>query len=112
MFSTAIALTNDGAPMKKPGSLSFSQMDAMARAVTGAFGDRQDLLLCPIAPVAVFDADAPSPTGAPASALAHIAFTLPFSMSGHRRAPFRGRSPLTAGRALETLRPPLPSWPT
>jgi aspartyl-tRNA(Asn)/glutamyl-tRNA(Gln) amidotransferase subunit A len=109
----------------------FSQMDAMSVAVGAAFGEELDLLLTPVAPVATIPAEAPSPTGDPATALAHIAFTVPFSMSGHpaisvpwsvdsqgrplgvqlvgRR--FADVAVLAAARGLETLRAPLPDWP-
>lgn len=111
----------------------MAQMDAMAQAVARAFGDTYDLLLSPVAPVAAFSADLPSPTGDPAegAAMAHIAFTVPFSMSGHpaisvpwsvtadgrplgvqlggRR--FADVGVLAAARAVEALREPLPSWP-
>lgn len=109
----------------------FSQMDAMSSAVGAAFGEELDLLLAPVAPVAAIPADAPSPTGDPATALAHIAFTVPFSMSGHpaisvpwavaadsrplgvqligRR--FADVTVLAAARGLEALRDPPPAWP-
>jgi aspartyl-tRNA(Asn)/glutamyl-tRNA(Gln) amidotransferase subunit A len=109
----------------------FSQMEAMARSVGAVFGDDLDLLLAPVAPVAGFSADAPSPTGDPATAMAHIAFTVPFSMSGHpaisvpwavatdgrplgvqlvgRR--FADATVLAAARVVERLRGPLPEWP-
>jgi aspartyl-tRNA(Asn)/glutamyl-tRNA(Gln) amidotransferase subunit A len=109
----------------------FSQMDAMSSAVGAAFGEEFDLLLAPVAPVAAIPADAPSPTGDPATALVHIAFTVPFSMSGHpaisvpwavaadgrplgvqlvgRR--FADVAVLAAARGLEALRDPPPAWP-
>jgi aspartyl-tRNA(Asn)/glutamyl-tRNA(Gln) amidotransferase subunit A len=109
----------------------FSQMEAMARAVGGVFGEDLDLLVCPVAPVAAMAAEAPSPTGDPATAMAHIAFTVPFSMSGHPAisvpwavAPdgrplgvqvvgrrFADAAVLGAARVLEELRGPLPAWP-
>ena len=76
-------------------------------------------------------ADAPSPTGDPATALVHIAFTVPFSMSGHpaisvpwavaadgrplgvqligRR--FADFLVLRVAAACEALRPAMPPWP-
>jgi hypothetical protein len=42
------------------------------------------VLVSPVAPVAAFAAELPSPAGDPARALEHIAFTVPFNMSGHR----------------------------
>jgi aspartyl-tRNA(Asn)/glutamyl-tRNA(Gln) amidotransferase subunit A len=60
----------------------FSQMDAMSIAVRDAIGEL-DVLLAPVAPIAAFAAELPSPAGDPARALEHIAFTVPFNMSGH-----------------------------
>src|SRR3954452_4046941 len=109
---------------------AFSQMDSMSSAVGAAFGEL-DLLLAPGAPVAAIPADAPSPTGDPATALVHIAFTVPYSMSAHpaisvpwavaadgrplgvqlvgRR--FADVAVLAAARGLEALRDPPPAWP-
>jgi aspartyl-tRNA(Asn)/glutamyl-tRNA(Gln) amidotransferase subunit A len=109
----------------------FSQMDAMSIAVR----DRMvglDFLVSPVAPVAAFDAEAPSPRADAARALEHIGFTVPFSMSGHpaisvpwtttsdgrpigvqivgRR--FADLEVLRVGAACEALRPALPPWPT
>jgi len=61
---------------------AFSQMDAMSIAVRDAMGEL-DALVSPVAPVAAFAAELPSPAGDPARALEHIAFTVPFNMSGH-----------------------------
>src|SRR3954466_2950206 len=52
----------------------FSQMDAMSIAVRDAIGEL-DVLVSPVAPVAAFAAELPSPAGDPARALEHIAFT-------------------------------------
>jgi Asp-tRNA(Asn)/Glu-tRNA(Gln) amidotransferase A subunit family amidase len=109
---------------------AFSQMDAMSVAVREAIGDR-DLLVAPVAPVAAFAAELPSPAGDPARALEHIGFTVPFNMSGHpaisvpwtttsdgrpigvqlvgRR--FADLDVLRVAAACEGLRPPLPPWP-
>ena len=108
----------------------FSQMDAMSVAVRDAIGEL-DALLSPVAPVAAFPAELPSPAGDPARALEHIAFTVPFNMSGHpavsvpwtttsnggpigvqlvgRR--FADLAVLRLAAACEALRPPLPPWP-
>jgi aspartyl-tRNA(Asn)/glutamyl-tRNA(Gln) amidotransferase subunit A len=108
----------------------FSQMDAMSIAVRDAIGEL-DALVAPVAPVAAFAAELPSPAGDPARALEHIAFTVPFNMSGHpaisvpwtttadgrpigvqligRR--FADLNVLRIAAACETLRPPLPPWP-
>jgi aspartyl-tRNA(Asn)/glutamyl-tRNA(Gln) amidotransferase subunit A len=108
----------------------FSQMDAMSIAVRDAIGEL-DLLLAPVAPVAAFAAELPSPAGDPARPFEHIAFTVPFNMSGHpaisvpwtttsdgrpigvqlvgRR--FADLLVLRVAAACEALRPPLPPWP-
>jgi aspartyl-tRNA(Asn)/glutamyl-tRNA(Gln) amidotransferase subunit A len=108
----------------------FSQMDAMSIAVGDAIGEL-DLLVAPVAPVAAFAAELPSPAGDPARALEHIAFTVPFNMSGHpaisvpwtttsdgrpigvqlvgRR--FADLAVLRVAAACEALRPALPRWP-
>jgi aspartyl-tRNA(Asn)/glutamyl-tRNA(Gln) amidotransferase subunit A len=108
----------------------FSQMDAMSVAVRDAFGER-DLLVAPVAPVTAFAAELPSPAGDAARALEHIAFTVPFNMSGHpavsvpwtttadgrpigvqivgRR--FADLEVLRVAAVCEGLRPELPPWP-
>jgi aspartyl-tRNA(Asn)/glutamyl-tRNA(Gln) amidotransferase subunit A len=108
----------------------FSQMDAMSIAVRDAIGEL-DLLLAPVAPVAAFAAELPSPAGDPARPFEHIAFTVPFNMSGHpaisvpwtttsdgrpigvqlvgRR--FADLLVLRVAAACEALRPPSPPWP-
>jgi aspartyl-tRNA(Asn)/glutamyl-tRNA(Gln) amidotransferase subunit A len=108
----------------------FSQMDAMSIAVRDAMGEL-DVLVAPVAPVAAFAAELPSPAGDPARALEHIAFTVPFNMSGHpaisvpwtttsngrpigvqlvgRR--FADLVVLRVAAACEALRPALPPWP-
>jgi aspartyl-tRNA(Asn)/glutamyl-tRNA(Gln) amidotransferase subunit A len=108
----------------------FSQMDAMSIAVRDAIGEL-DVLVAPVAPVAAFPAELPSPAGDPARALEHIAFTVPFNMSGHpaisvpwsttsdgrpigvqlvgRR--FADLAVLRVAAALEAVRPALPPWP-
>src|SRR3954451_23687077 len=109
---------------------AFSQMDAMSVAVRDAIGEL-DVLVAPVAPVAAFDAELPSPAGDPARALEHIGFTVPFNMSGHpaisvpwtttsngrpigvqlvgRR--FADLVVLRLAASCEALRPPLPPWP-
>jgi aspartyl-tRNA(Asn)/glutamyl-tRNA(Gln) amidotransferase subunit A len=108
----------------------FSQMDAMGIAVRDAMGDL-DLLVAPVAPVSAFAAELPSPAGDPARPFEHIAFTVPFNMSGHpaisvpwtttadgrpigvqlvgRR--FADLAVLRVGAACEALRPASPPWP-
>jgi aspartyl-tRNA(Asn)/glutamyl-tRNA(Gln) amidotransferase subunit A len=109
----------------------FSQMDAMSIAVRDAMGEL-DVLLSPVAPVAAFAAELPSPAGDPARALEHVAFTVPFNMSGHpaisvpwtttsngrpigvqlvgRR--FADLLVLRVAAACEALRPAAPPWPS
>ena len=109
---------------------AFSQMDAMSIAVGDAMGGF-DVLIAPVAPVAAFAAELPSPAGDPARALEHIAFTAPFNMSGHpaisvpwtttsngrpigvqlvgRR--FADLVVLRLAAACEALRPASPPWP-
>jgi len=108
----------------------FSAMDGMAQSVAKAFGDL-DFLLCPVAPISTYSAEAASPFG-PDEGLAHIGFTAPFNMSGHpaisvpwstaedgrpigiqlvaRR--HRDLDVLGLALAAEQLRPPQPAWPS
>jgi aspartyl-tRNA(Asn)/glutamyl-tRNA(Gln) amidotransferase subunit A len=108
----------------------FSQMDAMSVAVRDAMAEL-DVLISPVAPIAAFAAELPSPAGDPARALEHIAFTVPFNMSGHpaisvpwtttsngrpigvqlvgRR--FADLVVLRVAAACEALRAALPPWP-
>jgi aspartyl-tRNA(Asn)/glutamyl-tRNA(Gln) amidotransferase subunit A len=109
----------------------FSQLEAISIAARDAI-DGFDYILCPVAPVATFSADLPSPAADPARALEHIAYTVTFSISGHpaisvpwtttsdgrpigiqivgRR--FADVPVLALGAACERLRPELPPWPT
>ena len=102
----------------------------MSIAVRDAIGEL-DVLVSPVAPVAAFAAELPSPAGDPARALEHIAFTVPFNMSGHPAisvpwtttsngrpigVQFVGRRfadlvVLRVAAACEALRPALPPWP-
>nr|WP_312030301.1 amidase [Actinomycetospora sp. TBRC 11914] len=59
----------------------FSQIDAISLATQRAT-EPYDAVLSPTCPVGPPDAEAPSPTGDPDRPLEHIAFTLPFNMSG------------------------------
>ena len=108
----------------------FSQMEAISIAARDAI-DGFDYILSPVAPVATFSADLPSPSADPARGLEHIAFTVTFSISGHpaigvpwttaadgrpigiqlvgRR--FADVPVLALGAACERLRPELPAWP-
>lgn len=96
-------------------------------AATAAF----DLVLSPVSPVRAFAAEAPNPTGDPTTALEHIAYTVPFSMSEQPAAAiacgldddglpiglqiagrrFDDLGVMRAARAWELLRDPLPPWP-
>jgi aspartyl-tRNA(Asn)/glutamyl-tRNA(Gln) amidotransferase subunit A len=108
----------------------FSQLEAISIAARDAI-DGFDYIVCPVAPVATFSADLPSPAADPARALEHIAYTVTFSISGHpaisvpwtttadgrpigiqlvgRR--FADVAVLALGAACERLRPELPPWP-
>jgi aspartyl-tRNA(Asn)/glutamyl-tRNA(Gln) amidotransferase subunit A len=108
----------------------FSQLEAISIAARDAI-DGFDYILCPVAPVATFSADLPSPAADPSRALEHIAYTVTFSISGHpaisvpwtttrdgrpigiqlvgRR--FADIPVLALGAACERLRPELPPWP-
>lgn len=59
----------------------FSQMDAMSSAANQV-AERFDYLLCPVCPIPAFAAELGNPTDDPATPFEHIAFTVPFNMSG------------------------------
>jgi Asp-tRNA(Asn)/Glu-tRNA(Gln) amidotransferase A subunit family amidase len=108
----------------------FSQLEAISIAARDAI-DGFDYILCPVAPVATFSADLPSPAADPSRALEHIAYTVTFSISGHpavsvpwtatadgrpigiqlvgRR--FADVPVLALAAACERLRPQQPPWP-
>ena len=52
------------------------------RAATVAATAAYDLIVSPVAPVAAFPAEWPMPWGEADEGMAHIGFTVPFSMSG------------------------------
>ena len=107
-----------------------AQMAAL-RDATVAATERFDFVLSPVSPVQPFPAEHASPTNDPQRALEHIAYTLPFNMSGqpaisvpagHDAAGmpiglqisgrlFDDLGVLRAARAWELLRTPLRSWP-
>lgn len=107
-----------------------AQMAAL-REATVAATERFDFVLSPVSPVQPFPAEHASPTNDPLRALEHIAYTLPFNMSGqpaisvpaaHDAAGlpvgvqisgrlFDDLGVLQAARACELLRPPLRPWP-
>jgi aspartyl-tRNA(Asn)/glutamyl-tRNA(Gln) amidotransferase subunit A len=100
--------------------------DAAVAAIQGL-----DFIVSPVAPLSSFPAEWAMPSNDPATAMAHIGFTLPFNMSeqpaisvpsavgaegmpvglqiaGHRHDDL---GVLRAARAWECLRGPLPTWP-
>jgi len=109
---------------------AFSQLEAISIAARDAISGF-DYILSPVAPMATFSADLPSPGNDPARALEHIAFTVTFSISGHpaisvpwsttadgrpigiqlvgRR--FADAPVLALAVACERLRGELPPWP-
>ncbi|MFJ9821124.1 amidase family protein [Streptomyces sp. NPDC101151] len=64
-----------------PCTPAFSQMDALAVAAHQAL-QGYDYLLRPVAPIPAYDARLAAPGDDPARPFEHIAFTVPFSMSG------------------------------
>lgn len=108
----------------------FAQIDAISAATLRACRPF-DLVLSPVCPVGAPAADAPSPTGDPRRPFEHIAFTVPYNMSGQpavalncgytaaglpiglqiagRR--FDDPGVLRAAAAYERIRPPQRSWP-
>jgi aspartyl-tRNA(Asn)/glutamyl-tRNA(Gln) amidotransferase subunit A len=109
----------------------YSQFAALRDAAVAAC-QPFDFVLSPVAPVSAFPAEWASPTNDPARAMAHIAFTLPYNMSeqpaisvpcgvtaqglpiGLQIVGRRHDDPgvLRLARAWESLRPPLPPWPS
>ena len=59
----------------------YSQLAALRDAAMVAC-EAFDFVLSPVAPVSAFAAESASPTGDPLRAMEHIAYTLPFNMSG------------------------------
>ncbi|HYG54834.1 MAG TPA: amidase [Burkholderiales bacterium] len=102
-------------------------MREAAVAATAAY----DFVISPCSPVASYSAEAASPSGEPRNALAHIAFTVPFSMSEQPAAAINWRASadglplgiqvvgrrfddagvLSLCQRIETLRPAQPAWP-
>lgn len=108
----------------------FAQIDVISVATlraTSAF----DVVLSPVCPVAAPPAEWASPTNDPARPFEHIAFTVPYNMSGqpavslncgytHDGRPiglqisgrrFEDLAVLRAAATYETLRPPQRPWP-
>ncbi len=108
----------------------YSQMGAMRDAAVAAI-QGFDVILSPTAPLPAFAAELPCPTNDPARPFEHIAFTLPYNMSGQPAASIDcGRTStglpiglqivghrhddlgvLRAARAWERLRGPIEDWP-
>ena len=108
----------------------YSQMGALRDAAVAAC-QRLDFVISPVAPVSAYAAAWASPTNDPQRAMEHIAYTLPFNMSGQPAVSvpcgqtagglpvglqIAGRrhddlGVLRLARAWEGLRPPLPPWP-
>jgi aspartyl-tRNA(Asn)/glutamyl-tRNA(Gln) amidotransferase subunit A len=61
--------------------LAYQQVMAMGAATVAATA-RFDLVVSPVAPVAAFPAEWPMPWGEADEGMAHIGFTVPFSISG------------------------------
>jgi aspartyl-tRNA(Asn)/glutamyl-tRNA(Gln) amidotransferase subunit A len=59
---------------------AYAQVTAMREAAVAASG-RFDFVISPVSPVVHYGAELPAPSNDPRNALAHIAFTVPFSMS-------------------------------
>lgn len=108
----------------------FSQMDAISVAANRVVRDC-DFVLSPVAPIPAFPAEQAYPTGDPMRAMEHIAFTLPYNMSGQPAVSVNcGWTPeglpiglqiagkrfddlgvLRLARAFEQLRPAQRPWP-
>ncbi|GAA0530550.1 amidase [Saccharopolyspora subtropica] len=109
----------------------FSQMDAISVAANRVVRDF-DYVLSPVAPIPAFPAEQAYPTDDPMRPLEHIAFTLPYNMSGQPAVSVNcGWTPdglpiglqiagrrfddvgvLRLARAYEGLRGPQRPWPT
>ncbi|MGW1678364.1 amidase [Saccharopolyspora sp. NPDC002376] len=108
----------------------FSQMDAISVAANRVVRDF-DYVLSPVAPIPAFPAEQAYPTDDPLRGLEHIAFTLPYNMSGQPAASvncgwtadglpiglqiagrrFDDLGVLRLARTYEQLRQPQRSWP-
>ncbi len=108
----------------------FAQIDVMSVATLRATSP-YDIVLSPVCPVAAPPAEWASPTNDPARPFEHIAFTVPYNMSGqpavslncgytHDGRPiglqlagprFADLAVLRAAAAYELLRPPQRPWP-
>jgi aspartyl-tRNA(Asn)/glutamyl-tRNA(Gln) amidotransferase subunit A len=109
---------------------AWAQVMAMREAAVRASG-RFDFVLSPVSPVPPYAAELHSPNEDPRDALAHIAFTVPWSMSEQPAAAvgwgtsadglpigvqlvgarFEDLAVMRLARAVELLRPAQPPWP-
>jgi aspartyl-tRNA(Asn)/glutamyl-tRNA(Gln) amidotransferase subunit A len=64
---------------------NFARIDQMQKAAIAATS-RYDLVISPVAPMAAFPAEQPMPVDDPDQTMAHIAFTVPYNMSGQPAA--------------------------
>jgi aspartyl-tRNA(Asn)/glutamyl-tRNA(Gln) amidotransferase subunit A len=110
---------------------AYGQVLAMAEAAAASTAP-YDFVLSPTSPILAYDAALPAPTNDPRNALPHIAFTLPYNMSGQPAASvnwsygaeglpigiqivgrrFDDAGVLRLARLAETLRPAQRPWPT
>lgn len=110
---------------------AWAQVMAMREAAVRASG-RFDAVLSPVSPVPPYAAELHSPNEDPRDALAHIAFTVPWSMSEQPAAAvgwgtsadglpigvqlvgarFEDLAVMRLARAVELLRPAQPPWPS
>jgi Asp-tRNA(Asn)/Glu-tRNA(Gln) amidotransferase A subunit family amidase len=109
---------------------AYAHVMAMREAASAACA-RFDFVLSPVSPVLSYEAGLAAPSNDPHNALAHIAFTVPFSMSEQPAASinwaasagglplgvqlvgrrFDDRGVLRLARLIEKLRPPQRAWP-
>lgn len=109
---------------------AYEQVLAMAEAAAAAT-TRYDFLLSPTSPILAYAAELAAPTDDPRNALPHIAFTVPYNMSGQPAASvnwsysseglpigiqivgrrFDDAGVLRMARLAETLRPAQREWP-
>ena len=109
---------------------AYGEVLAMAEAALTATAPF-DFVLSPTSPILAYDAELPAPTNDPRNALPHIAFTLPYNMSGQPAASLNWRhgaeglpigiqivgrrfddaGVLRLARLAERLRPAQRPWP-
>jgi aspartyl-tRNA(Asn)/glutamyl-tRNA(Gln) amidotransferase subunit A len=109
---------------------AYSQVMAMREAAIAATLP-YDFVLSPTSPILPYEAEAPAPGSDPRNALPHIAFTVPYNMSGQPAASinwtvsadglpigiqligrrFDDKGVLRISRLVESLRPPQRAWP-